>query len=95
MGPASAADLRSPLLTATYDPEPSWLSRLDRRVAAIGLAVLTLGYLPLTFLGPGTDLDVQNVLRSGRSIIDGSYDASRPPGAPVFESVVGVLDAIG
>ncbi len=82
-------------MTAIADPEPSWLSRLDRRVAVIGLAVLVFGFLPLTFLGPGTDLDVYNVLRSGQSIIDGSYDASRPPGAPVFESIVGVLDAVG
>lgn len=49
--------------------------------------------LPLVLAGPGNDLDVANVFRSGRSIVRHlSYVPSRPPGAPVHEAVVGVLD---
>ena len=53
------------------------------------------GYLPLTLLGPGTDLDVGGVHDSGQSIIDGDYVVSRTPGAPVFEAATGVLHAVG
>ncbi len=59
------------------------------------MAVLVLGYLPLVFLGPGTDLDVGGVHDAGRSILDGGYEVSRTPGAPVFEAVTGVLHAVG
>ncbi len=51
--------------------------------------------VPLLLLGPGTDLDVGAVLASGRGILDGDYRPSRPPGAPVHEAVVGLLDAVG
>lgn len=70
---------------ASRDPLP-WL---------IAAAVVVFGYLPLAFLGPGTDLDVGGVYDSGQSIIDGDYVVSRTPGAPVFEAATGVLHALG
>lgn len=52
--------------------------------------------LPLVLSGPGNDLDVGNVFRSGRAIARHlTYVPSRPPGAPVHELIVGVLDLIG
>ncbi len=77
------------------DRMPSW-----RSVGAgpgwwlAGLAVV-VGLVPLTLMGPGTDLDVGAVIRSGRRIVDGGYAASRAPGAPVHEAAVGVLEAVG
>ena len=46
-------------------------------------------------MGYGTDIDVHDVLASGDSIRRGDYMPSRPPGVPVFEAVVAVLDPIG
>lgn len=67
----------------------------DRWWPLAGAAVV-LAVLPMAFLGPGTDLDVGAVLRSGRSIVeDRTYVASRAPGAPVHETAVGLLDAVG
>ena len=60
-----------------------------------GAALVALGYLPLTLLGPGTDLDVGGVYHAGQSILDGNYEVSRLPGAPVFEAATGVLHALG
>ena len=51
--------------------------------------------LPVMTLGPGTDLDVGVVLQSGELIMDGDYRPSRPPGAPVHETLVGVLNTLG
>jgi hypothetical protein len=52
--------------------------------------------IPLVISGPGNDLDVANVFRSGRSIARHlSYYPSRPPGSPVHELIVGVLDLVG
>lgn len=52
--------------------------------------------VPLVVSGPGNDLDVANVFRSGRAIaLHGRYVPSRAPGAPVHEALVGVLDQIG
>lgn len=60
--------------------------------AVLGLVVAA----PLVVSGPGNDLDVANVFRSGRSIARHlSYVPSRPPGAPVHEAIVGVLDLLG
>ncbi|MCU1355631.1 MAG: hypothetical protein JWM89_1049 [Acidimicrobiales bacterium] len=60
--------------------------------AALGLVVAA----PLIVSGPGNDLDVANIFRSGRSIAQHlSYVPSRPPGAPVHELIVGVLDLVG
>ena len=67
----------------------------DRRWLLAG-AVVLLALVPLTLLGPGTDLDAGVVIRSGRSIVeDQDYVASRPPGAPVHEAAVGLLHRIG
>lgn len=60
------------------------------------LAACAVAYLPACLLGYGTDIDVANVLRSGRSIVeDGSYEVSRNPGAVVHEAGVGLLDRLG
>jgi hypothetical protein len=65
---------------------------LDRRWLAAG-AVAAVAVVPMAFLGPGTDLDVGAVIRSGRSIVRaGEYLPSRAPGAPVHETAVGVLE---
>ncbi len=72
-----------------------WIAELDRRPLVIGAVVVACGYLPLTLLGPGTDLDVGSVYQSGRAILEGGYEASRPPGAPVHEFGTGLLHAIG
>ncbi|MFP3905765.1 MAG: hypothetical protein ACLFWR_01950 [Acidimicrobiales bacterium] len=77
------------------DLRSTWIAELDRRAVALGVLVLVAGYLPLTLLGPGTDLDVGGVYHSGRSILDGSYQVSRAPGSPVFEAATGVLHAAG
>ena len=68
---------------------------LTRRWVGAGAALVVL-LLPLLVAGPGNDLDVANIFRSGRSIArHGSYLPSRAPGSPVHETVVGVLDLIG
>lgn len=68
---------------------------LDRRWLVAGV-VVAVAVVPMTFLGPGTDLDVGAVIRSGRSIVrDGTYMPSRAPGAPVHETAVGVLEWVG
>ncbi len=55
-----------------------------------------LAYLPFTLLGYGTDIDVANVLRAGRTWVeDGTYDVSRRPGAIVHELGTGLLDRLG
>ena len=89
------AALRCARLDTVVTRPESWLRTLDRRALAAGGAVLVVGYLPLTLLGPGTDLDVGGVYQAGRSILDGDYQVSRVPGAPVFEAVTGVLHAVG
>jgi hypothetical protein len=56
---------------------------------------LLCGYLPLVFLGYGTDIDAANVLRAGRSILHGDYVASRGPGAVPHEAATALLDRVG
>ncbi len=66
------------------------------RLGATRLALLCgLLYLPFTVFGYGTDVDITNLLRSGRSLLDGNYHYARPPGALPYEALVGVLDRIG
>jgi hypothetical protein len=89
------AVVRCGALDTVATPPGPWHRLLDRRALLIGAAVVVLGYLPLTALGPGTDLDVGGVHHAGRSILDGNYEVSRVPGAPVFEAAVGVLHAAG
>lgn len=60
------------------------------------LLLVALAGVPLLVSGPGNDLDVANIMRSGRSIVSQhTYLASRAPGAPVHETIVGVADLIG
>lgn len=68
---------------------------LTKSKAAVALTVVVAAAVPLLLLGPGTDLDVGAVIESGRGILDGDYTASRPPGAPVHEAAVGLLEALG
>jgi hypothetical protein len=63
----------------------------DRTLVAITAAVT----LPLVWMGYGTDIDVFDVLVAGDSIRAGDYLPSRPPGVPVFEAVVALLDPVG
>lgn len=91
---AGTPGVRSAALS-TVAPVETAPGREQRTAVAVGAAVLVLGYLPLTFLGPGTDLDVGGVWRSGRAILDGDYQVSRLPGAPVFEALAGALHAVG
>jgi hypothetical protein len=60
-------------------------------------AVLALAVgVPLVVSGPGNDLDVGNVFRSGRAIArHQTYLPSRAPGSPIHETIVGVLDRVG
>jgi hypothetical protein len=59
------------------------------------LAITALVTLPILWLGYGTDLDVGAVRAVGDLILDGDYRPSRNPGVPVFETIVGLLDAVG
>lgn len=74
------------------------LRTTDRDTAGV-LAILAVALviaLPLLLSGPGNDLDVGNVFRSGRAIARHlDYVPSRPPGAPVHETLVGVGDLVG
>lgn len=70
----------------------------DREAAPIALVLATSLVLavPLALSGPGNDLDVGNVFRSGRAIARHlDYVPSRPPGAPLHEALVGVGDLLG
>jgi hypothetical protein len=60
----------------------------------VGAALVAIA-IPQLLLGPGTDLDVRAVFASGRLIMHGHYRPSRPPGAPVHEALVGLLERIG
>jgi hypothetical protein len=68
-------------------PPARW-APLAGLAAAVALA-------PLLFAGPGTDLDSGAVIQSGRTILRGDYVASRAPGSPVHEAIVGVLERVG
>ncbi|MDQ6696697.1 MAG: hypothetical protein M3Z46_04480 [Actinomycetota bacterium] len=68
----------------------------DVRRWAIAGVVAWVALVPLLFFGPGNDLDVGNIFKSGRSIARHfHYKASRAPGAPVHETIAGVLDRLG
>ncbi len=59
------------------------------------VAITAVVTLPLVWMGYGTDIDVYDVLASGDSIRAGDYLPSRPPGVPVFEAIVALLDPVG
>ncbi|HEX2574760.1 MAG TPA: hypothetical protein VHK88_00335 [Aquihabitans sp.] len=64
--------------------------------ALAGTVLVLVVAVPLVGQGPGNDLDVANVFRSGRAIARHlSYLPSRAPGSPVHEAIVGVLDVVG
>lgn len=71
--------------------------RLDSTgVTVLAGALVVAALVPLLFLGPGTDLDAGVVLHSANGIVHHfTYQPSRPPGAPVHEAAVGVLDRLG
>jgi hypothetical protein len=57
---------------------------------------MVLLYLPLIFIGYGTDNDTFLVLDSGRKLVnEHAYVPSRNPGYLLYEAVVGVLDRVG
>ncbi len=76
--------------------ERLWVSDdTTRRWTVVGLLAL-LVTAPLLLSGPGNDLDVANVFRSGRAVIwHGDYLPSRAPGSPVHETIVGALGLVG
>ena len=77
-------------------PEAARAARAARPLTDRTLGVVTAAVtLPLLWMGYGTDIDVHDVLASGDSIRSGDYMPSRPPGVPVFEAVVALLDPIG
>src|SRR5262245_29218916 len=93
--PSPAVD--EPDGSSTSPPSLDQLVR-DRRWSelapwGVGLALVVFGYVPLIFMGPGTDLDSPAIYRSGRAILSGDYLASRRPGEPVYEALAGVLHA--
>jgi hypothetical protein len=70
------------------------VDQLDRPGVLLGLCLAA--YLPFTLLGYGTDIDVGNVLQSGRDWLDdGVYRVSRTPGAAVHEVGTAALDRMG
>jgi len=88
-GPAAAS--RHPL---TEDDRRTWAGTRTWMVGA-GLVVAAV-LVPVLFLGPGTDLDAGFVLRSAHDLSRHlHYQPSRPPGAPVHEAGVALLDALG
>jgi len=79
---------------STAPGQPRTPGRIDR--PGIWLAIGGAVYLPFVLLGFGTDIDVPNVLRSGRAFVDdGRYEMSRGPGTVVHEVATGVLDRLG
>jgi hypothetical protein len=67
-----------------------------RRNDLLLLAAMVLLYLPLVFIGYGTDNDTFLVLDSGRQLInEHTYVPSRNPGYLLYEAAVGVLDRVG
>ena len=71
-------------LRSLDDPSRWWL--------VVGV-LAALVAVPFVVSGPGNDLDVANVFRSGRAIARHlDYVPSRPPGAPVHEAIVERLD---
>ncbi|MGQ0830783.1 MAG: glycosyltransferase family 87 protein [Microthrixaceae bacterium] len=71
--------------------ERSWRAR-----SHVVLLACVAVYLPFTLLGYGTDIDVANVLRAGRTYLrDGEYFVSRWPGSTIHEVATALLDRLG
>jgi hypothetical protein len=82
-----------PAITPAVGPPRAPAARgLSDRALALVTAAVTL---PMLWMGYGTDIDVTDVVASADSIRQGDYMPSRPPGVPVFEAVVAVLDPVG
>jgi hypothetical protein len=76
--------------------DPSSLDALRDLPLRWALAACLVAYVPCAFLGYGTDIDVANVLRAGRSWLDdGHYRLSRGPGAAIQELATAGLDRLG
>jgi hypothetical protein len=71
-----------------------WIDALDRRPRWVITAYVVV-VSPLVFLGPGTDPDTFAVRAAASSIRHGSYELSRPPGAPVHELLVALAGPLG
>lgn len=69
-----------------------WDRPLSDRALVVVVAVVCL---PIFWMGWGTDIDVPNVLRATDTIRNGDYEPSRPPGVPVVEGLVAVLEPVG
>jgi hypothetical protein len=69
-----------------------WNRRLTDRTLVVVTAAVTL---PFVWMGYGTDIDVANVLEAAERLREGSYMPSRPPGTPVVEALVAMLDPVG
>lgn len=94
--PVAPADRPRPTGPAatTTGAEPS--GRVPRELSDRTLLAVTAALtLPLLWMGYGTDIDVTDVLASADSIRRGDYVPSRPPGVPVFEALVALLDPVG
>ena len=87
-----ASRVEQPEVDGVDDPSPVTSRGLsDRTLVLVTMAVT----LPVLWMGYGTDIDVYDVLASGDSIRAGDYMPSRPPGVPVFEATVALLDPVG
>jgi hypothetical protein len=82
--------------SAGQAPAPAPPSVWDRPLSDRALlAVVAVVSLPIFWMGWGTDIDVPNVLRVTDIIRSGDYEPSRPPGVPVVEALVAVLEPVG
>jgi GPI-GlcNAc transferase complex PIG-U subunit len=83
-------------VTATTETAPTQTAIWDRPLSDRALVlVVAVVSLPLVWMGWGTDIDVPNVLRVTEVIRSGDYQPSRPPGVPVVELLVAVLEPVG
>ena len=95
-GPAGGRAGRAPSVDSAVVLNRLRVTDANTRWLAAIIALLVVVAVPFLVSGPGNDLDVANIFRSGRAMArHGSYWPSRAPGAPVHEAIVGVLDLMG